>query len=309
MKAKVGIVGVGQIGSDMAALVLAYGYPVVMMGRSMAKAEAGRGKVERDFDDMIRYGKIDAQDKTRMLQGLTLTDCYEDLAECAYIIEAVVEKVEVKRDVYKELERCCSAQTIIMSETSGIPADELVTEMTHPERFLVAHSWNPPHVIPLVEAVRAKETTDENTQRTIDFLESIGRKVVVLRKSVPGFIGNRLQHAMYREALALIEEGVATPEEIDKAVYYGFGQRFSSVGLMEYYDSCGLDLQMSVQSYLLAELSDAKAPQKPLTDCLAAGKLGAKNGQGLFDWSKIDMDDFRERKTKPFLRFVDWKSK
>ena len=179
--------------------------------------------------------------------------------------------------------------------------------MKHPERFMVAHSWNPPHVIPLVEAVRAQATSEETVDRAVAFLKSLDREVVVLRKSVPGFIGNRIQHSMFREALSLIENGVATPEEIDRAVYFSFGQRYSGVGLMEYYDSCGLDLQMDVQSYLLAELSDAKGPQKPLTDCVAAGNLGAKTGKGLYEWSKEEQEDFRERKTRPFLRFVDWK--
>ncbi len=306
-KAKVGVVGVGQMGSDMAALALAYGHPVVLMGRSMEKAEQGRAKVVRDFDDMIGYGKIDETDKARMLNGLTLTDHYEGLSDCEFIIEAVVEQLAVKKAVYAELERCCPTTTIFLSETSGIPADDLVTEMVHPERFMVAHSWNPPHVIPLVEAVRAQETSDETVEKAVAFLKGMDREVVLLRKSIAGFIGNRIQHAMYREALDLVEKGVATPEEVDKAIYYSFGQRFSSIGLLEYYDSCGLDLQMSIQSYLLAELSDAKMPQKPLTDCLEAGKLGAKNGEGLYDWSKIDADDFRARKTKPFLKFVNWK--
>jgi 3-hydroxybutyryl-CoA dehydrogenase len=309
MKEKIGVVGVGQMGSDMAALALAYEYPVVLTARTMAKAEAGRQRIERDLDDMIRYGKIGEAEKEEMLNRLCLSGDYEALADCAFVIEAVAEKREVKQEVYEKIEAVCPADTILLSETSGIPADELAEKMKHKERFLIAHSWNPPHVIPLVEVVRGSQTSEETVQKATAFLESMDREVVVLRKAVPGFIGNRIQHAMFREALALIEAGVATPEEIDKVVYYSFGQRFSSVGLMEYYDSCGLDLQYQVQSYLLADLSDAKGPQKPLTDCLAAGKMGAKTGQGLYDWTQKDRADFSDRKSRPFLKFVNWKRK
>ena len=221
----VGVVGVGQIGADMAALLLAYGYPVVMYARSLEKAEKGRDSICRDYEDLIRFGKMSEKRKEQALTGLQLTDRYESLSGCAFIIEAVVERLEVKREVYDRLEAVCPPDTIILSETSGIPADTLAEKMKHPERFMVAHSWNPPLVIPLVEAVRAQATSEETVNRAVAFLESLDREVVVLRKSVPGFIGNRIQHSMFREALSLIENGVATPEEIDRAVYFSFGQR------------------------------------------------------------------------------------
>ncbi|MCI8515065.1 MAG: 3-hydroxyacyl-CoA dehydrogenase family protein [Lachnospiraceae bacterium] len=306
---KVGIVGVGQMGADMGLLALAYGYEAVLIGRTEEKAAKGRQQIEKDMEDMIRCGKFTAEKKETCLARLALSDDYRDLADCAFIIEAVVEDPAVKRSVYEKIEQACSEDAVILSETSGILPDELAEGMRCKERFLVAHSWNPPHVIPLVEVVPGKHTSAKALQKAVAFLEALDREVVVLRKAVPGFIGNRIQHAMFREALSLIEEGVATPEEIDKVIYYSIGQRYAHVGLMEYYDSCGLDLQKQVQSYLLADLCNAKGPQKPLTDCLAAGDLGAKTGKGLYEWPEEKREEFRVRKTAGFMPFIRWDEK
>lgn len=303
---KVGIVGIGQMGADMGLLALAYGYETVLIGRTKEKALEGRKRIEADMDDLAGYGKFTPEKKEACLSRLILSDDYQDLSDCAFIIEAVVEDLNVKRSVYAKIEAACPEEAVILSETSGILPDELAEGMLHKERFLVAHSWNPPHVIPLVEVVPGKETSPEVLEKATAFLESLDREVVALRKPAPGFIGNRIQHAMFREALALIEEGVATPEEIDKVIYYSIGQRYAKVGLMEYYDSCGLDLQKQVQSYLLADLCDAKGPQKPLTDCLEAGNLGAKTGKGLYEWPEEKKKDFRIRKTIGFIPFIHW---
>lgn len=303
---KVGIVGIGQMGADMGLLALAYGYEVVMIGRTKEKALAGRERIEVDMDDLIRCGKFTDTKKAACLSRLALSDDYQDLSDCAFIIEAVVEDAAVKRSVYGQIEAACKDDAVILTETSAILPDELADGLKKKDRFVVAHSWNPPHLIPLVEVVPGKETSAETIQKAVAFLESLDREVVVLRKPIPGFIGNRIQHAMFREALALVEEGVATPEEIDKVIYYSIGQRFAHVGLLEYYDSCGLDLQRQVQSYLLAELCDAKGLQKPLTDCLEAGNLGAKTGKGLYEWPEEKKEDFRARKSVGFMPFIKW---
>lgn len=306
---KIGIVGVGQMGADMGLLTLAYGYETILVGRTKEKAREGQRRIEVDMDDMIRCGKFSPEKKAACLSRLILSEDYQDLSSCDFIIEAVVEDLGVKQSVYEKIEAACGEDTLILSETSGILPDELAAKMRKKDRFIVAHSWNPPHLIPLVEVVPGTETSAETIRKATAFLESLDREVVTLRKPMAGFIGNRIQHAMFREALALVEEGVATPEEIDKVIYYSIGQRYAHVGLLEYYDSCGLDLQKQVQSYLLADLSCAKGPQKPLTDCLAAGNLGAKTGRGLYEWSDEKKEDFRARKSAGFLPFIQWGEK
>jgi 3-hydroxybutyryl-CoA dehydrogenase len=228
------------------------------------------------------------------------------MADVPFVFEAVSENVAVKQRVFQTLETVCGPETVFLSITSGIMAGKLVQGIAKKDRLLVAHAWNPPHLIPLVEVVATAYTDKNALARAVAFLEGLGRKVVLLKKDIPGFIGNRLMHAMYREALYLVEQGVATLEDIDATVLYSFGPRFSSVGLLEYYDSCGLDLQRSVQTYLLPELCNADAPQKLLTDAYDKGDYGPKTGKGLFDWNRKDAGDFRLRKSKPFFHFNHW---
>ncbi|MCL1838342.1 MAG: 3-hydroxyacyl-CoA dehydrogenase family protein [Propionibacteriaceae bacterium] len=303
---KVGIVGAGLMGTSLATLFTGNGYETYLLDIDRDILNKAMETVRSYLDSMVEYELIGQDLADRSLRRLRLADSYSDLAELEFVFEAVSEKIEVKNVVLAALEEACSTETVLLSVTSGIMASILAESLQHKERFLVAHPWNPPHMIPLVEIVPSAHTSDLTLQKTTAMLESVGRKLVVVKKDVPGFIGNRIMHAMYREALDLLEQGVATLEDIDNTVLYGFGPRFSSVGLLEYYESCGLDLQLSVQSYLLADLCNATEPQQPLLECCERGDYGPKTGRGMFDWTKKDIDDFSYRKSKPFFRFVCW---
>ncbi len=172
------------------------------------------------------------------------------------------------------------------------------------DRMMVTHFWNPPYLVPLVEIVHHDRLGEEARQVAMEFIKVLGKTPVVLKKDIAGHIGNRLQHALYREALYLIEESVAEPEDIDKVVLNSFGPRFSTIGPMECFDSCGLDLHKKVQSYLYPTLCREEHPQKILLDKIEAGELGEKAGQGLFDWSHKDSEDFRRRRNKRFIEII-----
>jgi len=304
---QVGVVGTGRMGSDMATLLAAYGFHVTILGISEGECEKGRNNIEENLNELSNNNIIDNSTAQRCMQLIAFTQDYRSLADLDFVFEAVVERIDIKHSVYLQLEAVCSERTIIISITSGITAYKLAESIVHKERLIVAHAWNPPHLIPLVEVVGSEHTAPDTVKRTLELLETLDRKVVVLKRDIPGFIGNRIMHAMYREALYLVEIGVASPAEIDLTVLYSFGQRFASVGLLEYYDSCDLNLQFDVQSYLLAELCDAKGPQKPLVDCCLRGDYGPKTGNGIYDWSKKDLDEFRLRKNKPFFQYVTWR--
>jgi len=303
---KVGVVGTGRMGSDTATLLLGYGHDVVLLGTGEKSCEKGRASVVQNLDELVSHHVISRPFAEGCLSRLKIVSDDAEMADRDFIFEAVPEKIEVKTEVYRRLERVCKPEAPFISITSGIVADDLAQGLENKGRLIVAHSWNPPHLIPLVEVVRSRFTTEETFEKTMALLLELDRKIVVLKKGIPGFIGNRLMHAMYREALYLVEQGVADPKDIDDTVLYSFGQRFSSVGLLEYYDSCGLDLQYDVQSYLLADLCDAKGPQKPLVECYKRGEFGPKTGKGIYDWSAKDFDDFRKRKHMPFFKYVNW---
>lgn len=303
---KIGVVGTGLMGSNMAVLLIGNKLRTKVLGIDKANNALGLKAVKESLRDLVSQSIIRRSYAEECLGCLSYTTDYSEFADMDYIFEAVPEQVDLKGQVFRSLEEACNHRCIFVSMTSGLMPELLDGQLSEPGRLVVAHAWNPPHLIPLVEVVPGRCTTKEALERTMKLLEYMDRKVIVLKKAVPGFIGNRIMHAMYREALHLMEEGVATAQDIDKTIYYSFGQRFASVGVLEYFDSCGLDLQYSVQSYLFPELCDEKKPQKSLADCFEHGNFGLKTGKGIYDWSRADIDDFRLRKSRPFFQYVNW---
>ncbi|MDR1731142.1 MAG: 3-hydroxyacyl-CoA dehydrogenase family protein [Synergistaceae bacterium] len=302
----VAVAGSGQMGADTATLCIGNGFRTLMLTHSEEGRVRGLNSVRNNFAELKGQGLLNDRQIETALSRLRVEVGMDKGADAEFIFEAVVERPEVKIDVYRQLEAVCRPDAIFASITSGISPDILAEGIARKDRLIVTHSWNPAHLIPLVEVVRSRHTSDETTQTAVDLLKAMKREVVVLKKNIPGFIGNRLMHAMFREALYLVENGYCDPEDVDRTVYYSFGQRYSSVGLLEYFDSVGLDLDYNVESYLFETLCDAKAPQKYLVERYQRGDLGPKTGRGVFDWTKKDLGDFRTRKNRPFFKMFNW---
>ena len=294
---KVGVVGTGVMATGTVVLLTCNRYPTVMYGRSEASCQRGLDTVQASMDDMIAAGVLTPDQKEKALTFLTVTMSYEDLADCAFVVESTAETIESKRDVMAHLEAVCSPDAILSSTTSAISANEIAASMEHKERFMVAHSWNPPHLVPLVEIVKSAYTSQEAVDREVALLEDLGRVPVVLKKDAPGFIGNRLHHALFREAEHIIAEGIADAADVDKTILYSIGQRYSSIGLMEYWDHIPVTLQTNIQTYLFPHLCTADKPGKLLRDKTASG-------QDLYDWTPERSADYELRKRKPFYRFA-----
>lgn len=305
---RVGVVGTGTIGAGTATLLIGNLCHAYMLGRSDESLERGRDTVLKNLDFLVEQGLLTAGQKESCLPYLHLVKSYGDLAQCSAVFETASENIDTKLEVMARIEEAVSPDAVIGSTTSAISSNQIAAGLKKKDRFMVTHSWNPPHLVPLVEIVPCVETSKESLDAMVNLLDHLGRVSVVLKKDIPGFIGNRLQHALFREALHILEEGAATAEDIDKTVLNSFGQRYSSIGLMEYYDAAGLKLQLSVQSYLMPHLCNDTAPQKPLLDALAAGLNGPTTNKGVIDWSTKDIDDFELRKKKPFLPFAKWKA-
>lgn len=295
------VVGTGLIASGMATLFAANGYRVKLLGTRAESCERCRRSIEENFAELVEEGILQPAWVRDYLRNISFTTSCGDLGGESFVLEAVLENLEVKHAVYRALEEHCPPETVIASATSALSPDELARPLRRKERLIVAHPWNPAHLIPCVEVVRSADTSRETLDTVCRVMESLGREVVVLRRSIEGFIGNRLQHALYREALYLVEQGVATPRDIDRAVLSSFGPRFSSVGVLEYYDSCGLELQKGVQTYLYPTLCGAEGPQEPLLRALAEGKRGPASGAGIYEWDAEHRKEFRRRKSKPFF--------
>ncbi len=302
----IAIIGTGQIATSMAVLFTGNGHPCWLVSRSEASSVRMLQDYKDYFADLAAAGLVTAEQAECCQALLTITRDINDIKNAEYVIEAIIEDLAAKHNLYRQIEAVCEPDVVIASVTSGIPPDQLASEMAYPERLLVAHPFMPPHLVPCIEIVRGAATTDAAVENTISMFESVGRIVVVLKKSVAGFIANRLQYAMLREAVHLIEQGVTTAEDIDRTLMTSFGPRYSNIGLFEHMENAGLDLCASIQEYLLPLLSSAQGVQPAIAEKVAAGDLGSKTGRGFLDWSKTDMADFRVRRSQPYYKFFNW---
>ena len=303
----IAVYGSGTIGSCEATLIIGHGLPCVVIGHSERGLERCRKAIEQNWDDLIAEGLATEKNKAAALKLLTITNDPVALAGCTFVFEAVAEGTEQKQEVYQAIEQYAAPNAVIASCTSSIDAEVLAKLTGRPENLLIAHPFQPVHMLPLVEVVRHEKTADETVSRTLALLERLHRQVVVLNRSVPGFLVNRFAQALFRESIYLIEQGITTAADIDKAVKYAMGMRYASIGLLEYFDAVGYDLESTIASNVYPDLCDTKEIQSLVKEGLASGMTGQAAGQGLYDWSQKDGDDFRRRKQSPYFNGVkEW---
>ena len=214
------------------------------------------------------------------------TDIDSELIKKAdLVIEAVFEDMKVKRETFAKLEERCRPDTIFCTNTSVMSPSEISAELKYRERFVGTHFWNPGHLIPLVEVVKSDATSDECANTVMEVLAGVGKEPVLCKKDVPGFIANRMQHALWREAISIVENGIADAATVDKAVKYSFGLRLPQLGPLENADMVGLDLTYNIHDYILQHLEDSHSPSPMLTKLKEEGKLGFKSGEGFQKWT------------------------
>lgn len=304
IKAKhIGIIGKGMIGMSLAVLFTGNQYKVTILDRDTT---TGVERYDEFFKDLIEQNLVTEAQAKACRNLLNLTTDYADLAEVDMVFESVPEVIEIKFDVYKNIEENCKNCKAIVSTTSALPLTRLVEGVQDKSRLVVAHPFNPPHLVPFVEMVRGEFTADETVALAKNTLEDTGRRVVVLNKDVPGFIANRLQHALIREALYIVEEGIASPEDVDKTLQFSFMPRYTSIGIFEHQDHAGLDLIDNISKDLYPDLCDAKTTLNYVKERVEAGDLGRKTGKGIYDWSKKDLADFLHRSQAPYYQFFNW---
>jgi 3-hydroxybutyryl-CoA dehydrogenase len=221
-----------------------------------------------------------------------LTTACED---CDFAFEAVFEDLELKQQIFADLDRLCSQEAILCSNTSVISITEIAETAKHRERIVGTHFWNPPYLVPLVEVIRAAETAEWCAEAAYDLLARVGNHPVHVHKDVPGFVGNRLQHALWREAFAIIDEGICDPATVDEVIRNGFGLRLPILGPVETADMVGLDLTLAIHNYILKHINADPTPSTTLQSRVEAGELGFKSGKGFVEWSETEMAASRQR--------------
>lgn len=296
--------GTGTMGFGTALAFAMNGYTVRMFGRSDASVERGFASIKDALEMYKRNGLVTEEDIPATLARITGWTTLEEVTQNAdFVIESIAEDLETKRAVWEQIEKLTKPETIFATNTSGLSPTAIAENLTRKEKFVVAHFWNPPHLIPLVEVVPGEHTAQETVDVTWKLIEKIGKKPVTLKREALGFIGNRLQLALLREALYIVESGIATPEAVDASVKYSFGRRLSTTGPLESADLGGLDIFNNISSYLNADLCDSKVASDLLKNAVQENHLGAKTGSGLYEWTPEAL-----KKLKSFREdvLVDW---
>ncbi len=277
----VGVLGAGTMGHGIAHVCATAGYTVFLYDITPELAQTGVGKIRKNLDVGVEKKKVTAEDRDAAMKRITATASIADLAPCQLVIEAVPEQMNLKQKIFKELSAICAPDALLASNTSSLSLTEIAASATNPQRVVGMHFFNPVHLMKLLEIVRAYQTSDVAIAAARAFGEKIGKQLVVVKDS-PGFASTRLGLAVGLEAIRMLEEGVASAEDIDRAMELGYGY---PMGPLKLGDLVGLDIRLAIAEYLYAELgSPTFRPPQLLKKMVRAGKLGKKSGEGFYKY-------------------------
>ncbi|MCZ4351968.1 3-hydroxyacyl-CoA dehydrogenase NAD-binding domain-containing protein [Roseovarius aestuarii] len=303
---RIAIIGLGTMGPGMAARLARGGIQVAAYDIAPEALERARSMMDQ------ANGVLDALGIEAPAGGDGTIRFTDDLADAVkdadLVIENVPEKEEIKAEVYRKIDGMIAADTIVASDTSGIPITKLQAHISNPARMVGMHWSNPPHIIPMIEVIRGEHTAIETVETIRDFIRMIGLLPVLLKKDVPGFVENRVLYALLREVVDLVERDVIEPEDIDTCVSWGIGYKLAVVGPMALLDMAGMDIYHSVSSFLNEDLCDRKDVSPLVRDQIAAGKLGIKSGGGIYPYtpeSIAQLQPERARKLVAIRRILE----
>jgi len=285
---KIGVIGGGLMGHGIAYLLAAAGHEV---GVFEPVAECRASLPQRLNAIAVLFG-----DDASLLQRIAGHDQLAPAVKgAAFVFEAAPERLPLKQRIFADLENAVAPDTILASNSSAIPSTDIGRHLKHRQRIIGTHFWNPPHLVPLVEVIQNEKTASDVVHKTMELLRDAGKTPVHVRRDLPGFVGNRLQHAMKREAIALVAAGVCDAETIDTVVKEGPGARMAVLGPMEQSDLVGLDLTLDIAEVLYAELDRTPGPHAFLREKVKNGKLGMKTGEGFRHWTAETANAVRQR--------------
>jgi 3-hydroxybutyryl-CoA dehydrogenase len=277
-KARIAVVGAGLMGHGIAQVFALAGHEVAITDAVVASLDTVKARIAANLRDL-------GEDESAVERVEPCIDVAAAVREADYVVEAVSENLDLKQALFAEIERHARSDAILASNTSVIPITAIMKGLKGRERALGTHWWNPPFLVPLVEVIETQWTTPEVVAWTMGLHESAGKKPAHVKKDVPGFIGNRLQHALWREAISLVEQGICDAETVDAVVKASFGRRLAVLGPLENADQVGTDLTLAIHNTVLPAVDSRPGPSPYLEKLVAEGKLGFKSGEGFRRWS------------------------
>ncbi len=298
-------IGTGTMGSSISLTLAIGGMDVVMFGRTRPSLERGLLSIDSFCRNLVESGLFGDSEMEKIRGRIEpSTDLKGSLEGCSFVSEAVSEDLELKQKLFSTVESLVPSEAVLTSTTSGLDPDLISLEMSSKERFLVAHFSNPAHLMPFVELVPCGSTSSRAMDFTVKLLEKTGLRPVSLSRYIPGFVFNRLQFALLREAMYLVDEGIVTPEAVDEAVTHGLGRRLAFTGPLRSADMGGLDVFNKIASYLMPMLCSSGEVSKVLSDAVAHGNLGCKTGKGIFAWTEEEIEVTKKQREKILMYFL-----
>jgi 3-hydroxybutyryl-CoA dehydrogenase len=287
-KARIAVVGAGLMGHGIAQVFALAGHDVTIYDSVAASLDSGKARILTNLKDL-------GDDPAAVDRVTPQADLAAAVRDADYVVEAVLEDLPLKQRLFVEIERHVRSDTILASNTSVIPITRIMEGLQDRSRALGTHWWNPPYLVPLVEVIGTQWTAQHAIDWTIALHKAAGKTPVHVKKDVPGFVGNRLQHALWREAISLVENGICDAETVDAVIKASFGRRLAVLGPLENADLVGTDLTLAIHQTVLGDIESRPGPSPYLERLVADKKLGFKSGEGFRKWSAAEQAALRSK--------------
>lgn len=293
----IGIIGGGLMGHGIAIQFARFGYKVLLNDLSEQHLDDSIKNIDSTCKIMNKTGIINNNEIKKIKENISTTLSLKQTSENSdFIVEAVFENITVKQNIFFELDKYCEKDIVLASNTSSFKASQISEKcINNKTRVIVANWWNPPHILPLIEVVKAPTVSDQTATLTMELFSKINKKPVLLSKESLGFIGNRLQFALLREAISIVSNGIATPKEVDDVVKYSFGRRLSLAGPFEVFDAAGWDTITAIANELFPDLDNTNDEPDLLSEKLNNDHLGMKTDKGFYIWNDQSKDNYKEK--------------
>lgn len=287
-KPRIAVIGAGLMGHGIAQVFALAGHDVTITDSFIANLDTVKQRISANLRDL-------GDDPAAVDRVTPNADLAAAVRDADYVVEAVLEDLPLKQKLFSEVEKHVRPDTILASNTSVIPITKIMEGLKHRERALGTHWWNPPYLVPLVEVIGTQWTSPKTIEWTMALHKAIGKTPVHVKKDVAGFVGNRLQHALWREAIALVEHGICDAETVDTVIKAAFGRRLAVLGPLENADLVGTDLTLAIHKTVLPEIESRPGPSPYLEKLVAEGKLGFKSGEGFRKWTPEQQQELRAK--------------
>jgi 3-hydroxybutyryl-CoA dehydrogenase len=287
-KARIAVIGAGLMGHGIAQVFALAGHDVTITDAHKPTLDTALSRISANLRDL-------GDDETAVNSVKPVADIADCVGEADYVVEAILEDMPLKQKTFAEIEQHVRPDTILASNTSVMPITEIMQGLKHRERALGTHWWNPPFLVPLVEVIATRWTSQATIDFTMKLHDDAGKQPAHVKKDVPGFIGNRLQHALWREAVSLVERGICDAETVDKVIKAAFGRRLAVLGPLENADLVGTELTLAIHKTVLPDIDHRPGPSPYLERLVAEGKLGFKSGEGFRKWSADEQAALRSK--------------